>query len=124
MPSSLSCPALLPWPPAKVEHITPMAWSPLAGGLLGDGAKKLLSWQEAYRAEATVAAVDAVAKARGTSRMVVALAWLLKHPSKIVPIVGSTNLGRIREAVHAAEIDLTREDWYRLLLAARGEPLE
>lgn len=107
-----------------IEHITPMAWSPLAGGLLGDGARKLLPWQEGYHAEATVAALDAVAEARGTSRMVVALAWLLKHPGKIVPIVGSTNLDRIREAVHAAEIELTREEWYRLLLAARGEPLE
>jgi predicted oxidoreductase len=107
-----------------IEHITPLAWSPLAGGLLGDGAKKLLPWQESYHAEATVAVVDAVAKARGTSRMVVALAWLLKHPSKIVPIVGSANLDRIREAVQAAEIELTREEWYRLLLAARGEPLE
>lgn len=107
-----------------IEHITPMAWSPLAGGLLGDGARKLLPWQEGYHAEATVAALDELAKARGTSRMIVALAWLLKHPSRIVPIVGSTNLDRIREAVHAAEIELTREEWYRLLLAARGEPLE
>jgi predicted oxidoreductase len=107
-----------------IEHITPLAWSPLAGGLLGDGAKKLLPWQESYHAEATVVALDAVAKARGTSRMVIALAWLLKHPSKIVPIVGSVNLDRIREAVRASEVELTREEWYRLLLAARGEPLE
>ena len=107
-----------------IEHITPLAWSPLAGGLLADGAKKLLPWQEHYHAEATLAALDAVANARGTSRLVIALAWLLKHPSKIVPIVGSANPERIREAVRAAEMELTREEWYRLLLAARGEPLE
>lgn len=107
-----------------IEHITPLAWSPLAGGLLADGAKKLLPWQQNYRAEATVAALDAVAKAHGTSRLVIALAWLLKPPSKIVPIVGSVNPERIREAARAAEIELTREEWYRLLLAARGEPLE
>lgn len=106
-----------------VEHITPLAWSPLAGGLLGDGAKRLLRWQESYRAEATVAALDAVARARGTTRMVVALAWLLKHPAKIVPIVGSVNPERIREATRAVDLELTREEWYRLLLAARGEPL-
>jgi predicted oxidoreductase len=107
-----------------IENITPLAWSPLAGGLLADGAKKLLSWQERYRAEATLTALDAVAKTRGTSRLVIALAWLLKHPSKIVPIVGSANPARIRDAVRASEIELTREEWYRLLLAARGEPLE
>ncbi len=106
-----------------IENITPMAWSPLAAGLLADGAKRLLKWQESYKVEATVAALDAIAKVRGTTRMVVALAWLLKHPGKIVPIVGSANPDRIRDAVRATEIELTREEWYRLLLAARGEPL-
>ena len=55
--------------------------------------------------------------------MVVALAWLLKHPAGIVPIVGSTNPARIREAMQALEVELAREDWYRLLVAGRGEPL-
>ena len=53
----------------------------------------------------------------------VALAWLLKHPSHIMPIVGSTNPLRIRESARADELELTREEWYRLLLAAWGEPL-
>jgi predicted oxidoreductase len=70
-----------------------------------------------------VPVLDAIAKERGTSRMVVALSWLLKHPSKIIPIVGSTNPERIREAVKAADLELTREEWYRLLLAGRGDPL-
>ena len=64
-----------------------------------------------------------MAEARGVSRTVVALAWLLKHPAKILPIIGSTNPDRIREAAKAAELDLTREEWYRLLIAARGEPM-
>lgn len=106
-----------------IEHITPLAWSPLAAGLLGDGAKRLLKWQEGYCVDTTLAALDGIAQARRTSRMVIALAWLLKHPSKIVPIVGSVNLDRILEAVRATEIELTREEWYCLLLAARGEPL-
>jgi predicted oxidoreductase len=106
-----------------IEKITPMAWSPLGGGLLGDGAKRLPPAQQGYRTEATVAALSDIAKARGVSRAVTALAWLLKHPSKIVPIVGSTNPDRIREAVKATQIELTREEWYRLLEAARGEPV-
>ena len=105
------------------KGITPMAWSPLGAGLLGSGAKRLLTAQQSYRPEAVVTALDNIAAARGVNRTVIAYAWLLKHPSKIVPIVGSTDPGRIREAVRATEIDLTREEWYRLFLAARGEPL-
>ncbi len=106
-----------------IERITPMAWSPLAGGLIGDGANGLLPSQKVYRPERFLDSLDATAKARGASRSVVALAWLLKHPSNILPVVGSTQPDRIREAAKADELDLTREEWYRLLIAARGEPL-
>ena len=106
-----------------IERITPMAWSPLAAGLLGAGAHDLLPSQKSYRPEGFLPTIDAVAKERGATRTTVALAWLLKHPSGIQPIVGSTNPDRIRQATKADELDLSREEWYRLLLAARGEPL-
>ncbi len=106
-----------------IEKITPLAWSPLAGGLLGHGAKKLLPAQESYQPQSLLPVLDEVAKARGTTRIVVALAWLLKHPSKIVPIIGSADPVHIREAAKAVDLELTREEWYRLLRAARGEPL-
>lgn len=67
--------------------------------------------------------VDAIARARGVSRVVVALAWLLKHPTGIMPIIGTTKPDRICEATKAADLDLKREEWYRLLVAARGEPV-
>lgn len=105
------------------EKITPMAWSPLAAGKLGDGAKRLLPSQEAYRPEPILAALDAIAKARGTGRTAVALAWLLRHPSRIIPLVGSTNLANIRAASRADELDLSRDEWYRLLEAARSQRL-
>jgi predicted oxidoreductase len=106
-----------------IEKITPMAWSPLAAGLIGAGAHDLLPSQKVYRTERFLPAIDAVAKHRGASRTTVALAWLLKHPSGIQPIVGSINPDRIRQAAKADELEMTREEWYRLLLAARGEPL-
>lgn len=105
------------------EGITPMAWSPLAAGLIGHGAKRLLTAQQAYRPEKFLPELEAIAKARGTSRTVIALSWLLKHPANIIPIVGSINPERLREATKAAEIELSRDEWYRLLNAARGEPL-
>ncbi len=106
-----------------IEGITPMAWSPLAAGLIGAGASRLLPSQKSYQPERFLPVLEATAKARGVSPVVIALAWLLKHPAKIQPIVGTINPDRIRDAAKASEIDLSREEWYRLLLAARGEPL-
>jgi predicted oxidoreductase len=106
-----------------IEGITPMAWSPLAGGLMGAGAKRLLAAQQAYRPERFIPLLEEIAAAHGVDRTVAAFAWLLKHPSNIIPIVGSTSPDRIRQAVRATEVELTREEWYRLLIAARGEPL-
>lgn len=105
------------------EQMTPLAWSPLGGGQLADGPRRLLPWQEKYQPATTVKVLDGIAQVHGTSRSVVGLAWLMKHPSGIVPIVGSTHPDRIREAVKAAELELTREEWYTLLEAARGERL-
>ena len=90
------------------EKITPMAWSPLAGGLIGGGAKRLLKWQQSYQPDKFLTDLEAIAHARGVSRTVIAFAWLLKHPSKIIPIVGSINPERIREAAQAVEVELTR----------------
>jgi len=100
------------------DEITPLAWSPLGGGFLGTGAAT-----DDPRKLKIQAAVDAMASKYGVSRTVISLAWLLKHPSKIVPIVGSAKPENIRDAAKADDVNLTREDWYTLLLAARGEGL-
>jgi predicted oxidoreductase len=107
-----------------LEHnLTPMAWSPLGAGLLADGARRLLPSQEKYKTEMVLAALDEIAKARGVTGSAIALAWLLKHPSGIMPIVGSNDPKRIRDAAKADGVELSREEWYRLVIAARGEPL-
>lgn len=106
-----------------IKGLTPLAWSPLAGGMLSGAPGRILPHQEAYTPGPIIAALDKVAQARETTRTVIALAWLMKHPSGIVPIVGSTDPARIREAVKADETELTREEWYFLLEAARGSRL-
>lgn len=106
-----------------IERLTPMAWSPLAAGLIGAGARALLPSQQGYNLQGLLPVLDAIAKDRGVTRTAVALAWLMLHPAKIMPIVGSTDPDRIRDAARADDLALTREEWYRLLLAARGEPL-
>ena len=105
------------------ECVTPLAWSPLGGGLLADGARRLLAWQERYDVSRIVAELDTQARTLGITRGNVALAWLLKHPAGIVPLVGSTQPEKIREATGAEAIELSREQWYRLLEASRGERL-
>ena len=68
-------------------------------------------------------AIDAVARERNASRGVVVLAWLLRHPSNIVPIVGSADPNNIKDLAKAAELKLSREEWYSLLEGALGERL-
>jgi len=96
-------------------EITPLSWSPIGGGRLGTAADE-------EKAELPQA-MDELANSYATDRAGIALTWLLKHPSGIVPIVGSANPEHIHAATKADEIDLSREDWYRLLVAARGEPV-
>ena len=105
-----------------MENITPLAWSPLDGGRLGSVAKSTKAAPHPVQMK-LLEALDAIGEERGTSRTAIALAWLLKHPSRIVPIIGATNPDNIREAVKSTEITLTREEWYRLLEAARGDRL-
>mgnify|MGYP002779888887 CR=1 FL=1 len=102
---------------AQELGVAVLAWSPLAGGRLGD------SLTADTRAEAVRTALDAVAARAGVSRTAVAYAWLLMHPARPIPIVGSQRVERIREAAAALEVSLSRAEWYEVLTAARGKPL-
>ena len=95
--------------------LTPLAWSPLGGG-------QLLN-PESARDLAVAAALDAVAAQHGVSRSVAAYSWLMAHPAGIVPIIGSQNPERIAEGAAALTVQWSREDWYAVLVAARGERL-
>lgn len=95
--------------------LVPLAWSPLGGGRLAA--------PKSERDLAVAAALDTVANDRGCSRTVAAYSWLMAHPSGIVPIVGSQQTTRIAEAARALTIRWTREEWYAVLVASRGEKL-
>jgi predicted oxidoreductase len=100
---------------AMMLGLTPMAWSPLGGGRLAA--------PETPQDIAVAAALDAVAGAQGVSRTVAAYSWLMAHPAGIVPIIGSQQPGRIAEGAQALKVRWTRQDWYAVLVAARGVPL-
>ncbi len=105
------------------DSLSLMAWSPLAGGKIGDGAHRVLPSQEGYDTGRVQTELDALARERGTTRTALALAWLMRHPAGVIPIVGSTDPKRIRDAAAADALSLSREEWYRLLVAARSAPL-
>ena len=106
-----------------MDQITPMSWSPLGGGFLGSTRSADPNYPRHDVRENVQNLLDELAKNCGVTRTVLALAWLLKHPAGIVPIVGSTNPQHIRDATKADEVNVHREDWYRLLEAARGQRL-
>ncbi len=105
------------------RDITPVSWSPLAGGLLGDGGEPRADDPRAPVLRALLDVLDAMAQERGVSRTVLSLAWLLRHPAGIIPLVGSIRPERIRDAVRADGLILSREEWYTILVAARGQGL-
>lgn len=106
-----------------VEKITPLAWSPLAAGRLSfSGPIDLNEPGHAKRIQLRDA-IDAIVRERNVSRALIAIAWLLKHPSGIVPIIGSADPRNIRDMTKAVELNLSREEWYSLLEGAGGERL-
>ena len=87
-----------------------MAWSPLGGGALMDGSNPALA-----------AEMDRIANETGTDRAAVATAFLLAHPARILPVMGTNNLNRIKGLSAALDVKLSRTDWFALYTAARGE---
>jgi len=105
------------------RNMTPLSWSPLGGGWLGEGKALKQDAPDRDKRQSLLDVLDTTAKEHGVSRTVISLAWLLKHPSRIIPIVGSNNPSNIKDAAKADDVDLTRDQWYRILLAARGKAL-
>ena len=95
--------------------LRPMIWSPLAGG-------RLLTSDDA-RAERVRAALAALGREHGVSVPTIAYAWLLRHPSRPVPITGTRRVEALREAVTALGVTLSAEAWYRVWEASAGHPV-
>ena len=95
------------------KRVKPMAWSPLAGGRLFKG-----NDERDIRVQKVLNKIKEEVSANDIDE--VAYAWLLMHPSKIMPIVGSGKLDRIKAAIRATEIKLTRDQWFEIYVASRG----
>lgn len=98
-------------------NISPMAWCPL-GGVVYPAWGNNLSEAQSNRVRAEL---EWQAKKYDTAHWIVMLAWLLKHPAGLLPIIGSTRPSRIRAAGKSLELEYTAVDWYRLLQARNGQ---
>jgi len=98
------------------HEITPIAWCPL-GGVAYPAWGNTFTIDDEQRIKTELAQQ---AKQYQCEPWIVILAWLLKHPADIFPIIGSTAPERIIAAKQALELNYSREDWYRLLEARNG----
>lgn len=98
---------------ALKNRIKPMAWSPLDGGKLfsenNDKYNRLRQTLEEVRSELNANNISEIA-----------YAWLLNHPSNILPVAGTKSIDRLKEAINATQIKLTRKQWFKILDASRG----
>ena len=62
--------------------------------------------------------INEIAATKGVTNTAIAIAWILRHPARMQPIVGTTNSGRLKDICKASEVTLTRSEWYELYLAA------
>ncbi|MFT3891239.1 MAG: aldo/keto reductase [Anaerolineales bacterium] len=62
--------------------------------------------------------INAIAADKGVTNTAIAVAWLLRHPARMQPILGTTNPQRVKDSCQASGITLTREEWYQIYLAA------
>lgn len=100
----------------RLQGVLLQAWSPLARGLLSGADLK----DQPERIKKTAALVARMAGEKAVSAEVIVLAWLMRHPAGIQPVLGTTRPERLRACAQADTISLSREEWYALFTEARG----
>lgn len=90
--------------------IKPMAWSPLGSVFREDN-------EQTRRIHKQLG--ELMDKYNATEDQLL-LAWIMKHPAGIHPVVGTTNKKRLTQAVEASKIELELEDWFLILVASQG----
>ena len=122
----------LPFPLASVQpEFSPWHSAPVWDGVL-DQAQALgasvLAWSTLGGGRISLpgpvtALIERKAQETGVAKAAAAYAWVLAHPARPIPIVGSQQPERIREAADAFKVEWTRAEWYEVLQASTGERL-
>jgi len=93
--------------------IYPMAWSPFAGG-------RLFTGKDEQSIRVIKSLEDISNSFKNTTIDQIALAWILNHPVKVYPVLGTGKIERIKKAKEALDINLIREQWYSVWCASKG----
>jgi predicted oxidoreductase len=96
----------------RLKEITIQPWSPFQYGFFEGVFLDNDKFPELNRV------INALAEANGVANTAIAIAWLLRHPAKMQPIVGTTNADRLKDMCKASDITLSRKEWYDIYLAA------
>jgi predicted oxidoreductase len=101
----------------RLHEITLQAWAPVAQG-------RILSVKADAdeRTNLTAALIAKLAQEKAVSREAIALAWILRHPAHIQPVIGTINPRRIAASAQADQVELSREEWWMLFNTGRGAP--
>ena len=96
----------------RLNDITIQPWSPFQYGFF-DGV-----FLDNGKFPKLNAKIDEIAAKYAVSNTTIAIAWLLRHPAKMQPVTGTMNIQRLKDCAKAADIMMTREEWYEIYLAA------
>lgn len=96
----------------RLNDMTVQAWSPFQYGMM----EGVFVGNERFPELNTK--LKEMAEKKGVTDSAIAIAWILRHPAKIQPIVGSMNPERLTGIAKASDIELTREEWYEIYRAA------
>ncbi|MBY6086267.1 aldo/keto reductase [Priestia flexa] len=99
------------------HKIAPMAWSPLGGGSIFTAED-----ERSIRVRNKLTEIGEEIGAKSLDQVV--YAWLLAHPATIMPIVGSGKMNRIDVAIQALDLKVNRMQWFQILEASKGRPVD
>ncbi|CAM3082752.1 aldo/keto reductase [Vibrio neptunius] len=97
----------------QMKRVRPMAWSCLGGGNIFTGAT-----EQAQRVRDVLEAIRCEVGAQSIDQII--YAWVSRLPARPLPIIGSGKIERVKSAFEAMDIELTREQWYRVWVASKG----
>ncbi|MEO0369032.1 MAG: aldo/keto reductase [Pseudomonadota bacterium] len=100
----------------RMNHVQIQSWRSLAQGLYSGRDVS----GESESVQKTARLVSLLAEKYQCTREAIVLGFILRHPAKIQPVIGTTNLQRIKACADAVNVTLSREDWYGLYVSARG----
>lgn len=96
----------------RLNNITIQPWSPMQFGFFEGCFIDNAKFPELNKT------LELIAQKYSVSKTTIAFAWILRHPAKMQPVTGTTNLERLKDCIKATEVKLTREEWYEIYRAA------